>query len=352
MTAVFSGPFQLQHWHAEQEILLTKNPICSYSDSVHLDGIHFKVIFDAKKAFASFERDELDWIGEPISPLPSNYLPVLLREKKIKPIQGLVGCWFNTSLFPFHNVHLRKAFALAIPRELLLDRLLLPKTLSARRIFPSILQGSEGIPVVQECQRAASALFQAAQEELKMKRLKVILTYETTDELSRLAVLLKGYWEELFPISIKLEPLPFKEFWQRLPKQQFQMGLFCSISQYTDSINFLERFEFGNTPRNFSGWENDKYQDILKRYRKTANYEKRLALSKKAEAFLLKEMPVAPLYQYQYTYLQKKHVRNLYFSPVGDIHFDRVYLEKRQFSVLQETDSLLEDATVFCAESC
>ncbi len=64
-------------------------------------------------------------------------------------------------------------------------------------------------------------------------------------------------------VSIQLESLPFKELWQRLPRQLFEMSLFCSHSQYTDIINFLERFEFGNAPRNFSGWENVKYKKLL-----------------------------------------------------------------------------------------
>jgi oligopeptide transport system substrate-binding protein len=329
--SVCSGPFQLQHWDQGEEILLKKNLSCSNSASVHLDGIHFKVIPDAKKAFTLFENDQLDWIGDPISPLPVNYLPALLWTKKIKPIAGLAGCWFNTVKSPFNNVKLRKAFAMAIPRKKLLEKLLLPNTLLAERLCPSTLQEDKEVPFsIQECPTTARALFQAAQEELKIKRLKVTLTYEATDEFSRLAALLKAHWEEVFNVSIRLEPLTFKELCQRLPNQLFEMSLFCSLSQYTDIINFLERFENKNAPRNFSGWENAKYKDLLQRYRNAGEYDKRQELSTKAEDLLLNEMPIAPIYYHQYTYLQKMHVKNLSISPIGVIQFDRVSLEQRE----------------------
>jgi oligopeptide transport system substrate-binding protein len=205
--SICSGPFQLQHWDQGKEIILTKNR--SYADlkSVHVDGIHLKIIPDAKEAFTLFENDQLDWIGDPISPLPVNYLPALLWTKKIKPIAGLASCWFNTVKPPFNNLSLRKAFGHAIPREKLLEKLLLPNTLLAKRICPSILQGRD-VPF-QECPSTARALFQTVLQELKIKRLKVTLSYEATDEFSRLAALLKASWEEMFNVTIKTRTFTF-----------------------------------------------------------------------------------------------------------------------------------------------
>jgi oligopeptide transport system substrate-binding protein len=260
-----------------------------------------------------------------------NYLPALLWTKKIKPISGLASCWFNTLGGPFTNKNLRRAFGSAIPREKFLEKLLLSKALLAKRLCPSILQELEPPFAIQECPSTAHFLFEKALRELGVKRLQMTLTYEATDEFSRLAALLKAHWEELFKVSIELEPLSFKELWQRLPQKQFEMSLFCSLSQYTDIVNFLERFEFKNAPRNFSGWENGKYRDLLFRYRKTMCYEKRQELAAKAESLLLNEMPIAPIYCYHYSYLQKSHVKNLVVSPVGVMQFDRVSLEtKRQ----------------------
>lgn len=336
-TAICSGPFQMQHWNPGKEILLRKNPFCPNLASANVDAIHIKIVPDEKEAFSLFENDQLDWIGDSISPLPMNYLPTLLWTKKIKPIAGVASCWFNTLKPPFNNVHLRKALGYAIPRKKMMEMLLLPNTLLAKRLCPFPLQEEDFLVSIEESPSVAQDLFQIALRELGIKRLKLTLSYEATDEFSRVAALLKACWEETFKVSIQLEPLSFKELWQKLPQQQFEMSLFCSLSQYTDIINFLERFEFKNAPRNFSGWENPKYKALLKRYRATMKYEQKQEFARKAETILLNEMPIAPIYYYHYTYLQKNHVQNLEISPIGMMQFDRVHLEKKQSDSLQES---------------
>lgn len=325
ISSICSGAFQLQEWDRGKEILLRKNYLCSHL--TQLDTINIKIIPNEKEAFTLFENDQLDWIGDPISPLPVAYLPALFSDRMIKPIGGSLSCWFNTLQTPFNNVELRKALSYAIPREKLIEKLLLPNTLLTRRLCPTTFQSKE-TPLLQECSALAVELFESAIHRLKIKQLKLTLTYEETDLFSRIAANLKTHWEEMFNIRVQLEPISFKELYQRLPLQQFQVGLLHSISQYSDNINFLERFESKNLARNFSGWENAEYQKVLKQYRKTVDADQRQVLSEKAEQILLDEMPIAPIYCEYYTYLQKPHVHNLSISPVGVVHFDRVALRR------------------------
>ncbi len=328
--SICSGAFQLQSWDKGKEILLQKNLQCKIP--AQIGAIHIKIIPDEREAFTLYENDQLDWIGDPISPLPLAYLPSLYLNKQVQPIAGIVGCWFNTLKRPFCNVNLRKAFAYAIPRRKLLEKLLLPDSLLANGIYPSLLQNDE-VYFSEENQEKACEFFNIALHELKIKRPIITLTFESTDRFLRIAALLKTYWEAVFNIRIKCEPVPFKELLHRMPSQQFQVSLLHAISQYTDVINFLERFESRSLPRNFSGWENSKYQEILKTYRKTINNQERQALAKKAELMLLQEMPVAPIYCDHYAYLQKPYVQNFSISPIGVAQFDRVILQQKQSEV-------------------
>jgi oligopeptide transport system substrate-binding protein len=330
---ISSGSFYLQEWNKEKTIYLKRNPFCK--NPAHLDAIHIKIVPDEKQAFSLFENDQLDWIGDPISPLPVNYLPALLANRQIKPIAGLVSCWFNTIKTPFSNVNLRKAFAYAMPREKLLKKLLIPDALLANHISPSILQNDDCLPI-KECQETAKQLFKDALLQLNRKQLKITISYEAIDVFSRIAALLKAYWEEAFKITIQLEPLSFKDFFQRIPRHEFQISLLRVLSQYTDIYNFLERFESRDLPRNFSGWENAKYKAILHRYKKTIDSAKRQALAAQAENILLEEMPIAPIYYSHYAYMQKPHVHNLSISSTGIMQFDRVRLETKQPSIRED----------------
>jgi oligopeptide transport system substrate-binding protein len=325
--SICSGAFQLHEWKRAEAIELKRNHRCK--DYGQLSAIHIRIVPDEKEAFSLFETDQLDWIGDPVSPLPVNYLPALFTNKQVKPIAGIVSCWFNTLTPPFSNVNLRKAFAYAMPREKLLKKLLISDALSANHIYPGILQGDDS-PPIKECEDLARELFKKAQHQLNRKQLKITLTYEVTDVFSRIAALLKAYWEETFQITIKLEPLPFKDFFQKIPRHDYQISLIRSLSQYTDVLNFLERFESGDLPRNFSGWENAKYKTLLKQYKKTFDPAKRQALAKQAEKILLEEMPIVPIYYNHYAYMQKPHVHNLAISPTGVMQFDRVILEDQQ----------------------
>lgn len=328
---ICSGPFQLLHWEQGLEISLKKNSLCKTFSRVQIDGIHIQIIPNEKEAFKQFENGQLDWMGNPISPLPVNYLPALISDKKIKPLAGITCCWFNTLKSPFSSAALRKAFSCAIPRDKLMHKLSLSHALSARRFSPSILPWAKGAPdLIKENKDTARELFQTALRELKTQQLRISLTYEATEEFDRMASLLKMYWEEAFNIRIQLEPLSFKEFWYALPKQKFQLSLVCLISQYTDTVNFLEKLEFRNVPINFSGWENSKYKALLQQYRKTMDRKKKQALAESAEAILLDEMPIAPICYYHYAYLQQPYVKNFTVSPVGVMQFDRIVLEQRR----------------------
>lgn len=341
---ICSGPFILEKWVEGNQILLKRNPLCK-NPSVQLDAIHIRIIPNEKEAFDLFEQGELDWIGDPLSPLPINYLPALLMEKKIKPLAGLVGCWFNSLTSYFYNRNLRKAIAYAISREKLLKKLLLPNALSATRFLPSLLQEDEGVAGIDENGEWARSLFQKGLDELGEEKLTVTLSYENREEFAHIASLVKAQVESILPMTIHLDPLCYKEFWQRIPRYEFEMGLACSISQYTDAINFFERFEFKNTMRNFSGWESIPYQDLLKQYRQTPDLKKRRELGAKAEKILLEEMPLAPLYYHHLAYLQKPYVKNLRVSPIGVMQFDRVILERQQELDFSKNDYSLFEAT-------
>jgi oligopeptide transport system substrate-binding protein len=343
---VCSGAFCLEHWNKKSDLLLKKNPFYSNPSSVRLNGIFIKIESDPKEAFRLFENGELDWIGDPLSPLPVKYLPMFLATKKIKPIMGLTSCWFNTLGFPFNNANLRKAFAISIPRQKILDTLFLPNVRLANRILPSLLEEGEEFPSIQESLTTAKVLFKMALRQMNVKELSITFSFEETDEYYCLAKLLKTQWESLFKIQIQLEPISFKELWQKLPFQQFQLTLFRPFSQYKDQINSLERFEYKNVPRNFSGWESKKYQALLKLYRETALKERRRQLALKAETILLEEMPIAPIYYYHFVYMQQEHVRNLAVSPVGMMHFDRAYLSEVQEESIPDFPSILEESII------
>ncbi|MFS8630738.1 MAG: hypothetical protein LOD92_06240, partial [Bacillales bacterium] len=68
-------------------------------------------------------------------------------------------------------------------------------------------------------------------------------------------------------------------------------------------------------------WEMDDY---LHQYGLT---EKRLELLKQAEAIIMDEMPVIPIYFYTYNWVQNENLKNVSVTGLGDIQFKWAYFE-------------------------
>src|SRR5579863_5446624 len=78
--SICNGAFQLHYWKKTERISLISNPFCK--NAGHINGIDIRIVPDEKEAFNLFETDQLDWIGDPVSPLPVNYLPALFTSKQ------------------------------------------------------------------------------------------------------------------------------------------------------------------------------------------------------------------------------------------------------------------------------
>jgi oligopeptide transport system substrate-binding protein len=339
---VCSGPFELSHWAPETEILLTKNRYARNPFPTSLGKIKIAIISDVKQAFSLFQNKKLDWFGEPLSQLPLNHLPAFLEEWHIHPIAGLTLCFFNTQQLPFRSRCLRQAFSYAIEREQLLQKLSIPQAVPAKGFVPSILR-KNGLKSLSQgaakrpCRLTSDAtlalrLFQKGLKEVHLnpKQLRLTLTFEATEIWWQVAKCLQKNWEEAFSLTIDLEPLEFKAFYDRLSKGQYTLALGRWMAQYTSPMNILERFRDRRSGKNFSQWEDRAYQDILKRCLAQTNEHQQQSLIDQAESLLLQELPAAPIYCFSYAYFKKPYVQNLLFSPVGRIYLEQVFFEESQ----------------------
>lgn len=80
------------------------------------------------------------------------------------------------------------------------------------------------------------------------------------------------------------------------------MCLVCWFAFYDDPMDALQKYKYKNYRRNYTGWENPKFIELINR----SNYEegdKRLLTLEEAERVLIRDMPAIPLYHRNYVYL-------------------------------------------------
>lgn len=99
------------------------------------------------------------------------------------------------------------------------------------------------------------------------------------------------------------------------------------VADYLDPYTFLEQFDTAKNGNNQTGWENAEYKKLLDKAVAEVDEAKRLDYLKQAEAIIMTEFPVAPIYYYTNLSVVKKGVENLDPNPTGDIHLKYVKIK-------------------------
>lgn len=105
------------------------------------------------------------------------------------------------------------------------------------------------------------------------------------------------------------------------------------IADYSDSMSMLDLLVsdkgsgfWGNNDAHF---KNDKYDELVKEAKSVKDTEKRFELMHEAEAILLEEVPVIPVYYYTSIVCYKDYAKNIRKSALGFLYFENAYIEKQ-----------------------
>ncbi|MBA3248632.1 MAG: peptide ABC transporter substrate-binding protein, partial [Pyrinomonadaceae bacterium] len=94
-----------------------------------------------------------------------------------------------------------------------------------------------------------------------------------------------------------------------------------------DPFTFLNIFYTASNDSG-TGWTDPKYDQLLNQANRSADPQKRYELLAKAEAYLLEQQPMIPLYTNATNFLKKPYVKGFYPNP-GTMHaWKFVYIER------------------------
>ena len=96
--------------------------------------------------FNLFQTDEIDWIGAQADRCRRNQVTQAIQsgEAKVNPIASTYYYIFNTTKAPFRNAKIRKAFAMAIDRQTIIDNVTKANQEPAFALVPPSIRGMEG----------------------------------------------------------------------------------------------------------------------------------------------------------------------------------------------------------------
>ncbi len=330
-----SGPFCLVKWQHGSELTVRKNSTYWDSKSLLLEEITITMIEDEHTELNMYESGELDWAGSPNSSIPPEALPSLkqTRSKELfmLPIAGTYCYKFNTLAPPFNCQKIRQAFSKAINRRELIDDILQANQAIASRLIPPCLE-SAFIAKMEE--DSPLSLFEAGLEQMGWTRETmppVTLIFSRSEKHQKLAQVVQQQWNKLFNIKVALQSYEWNVFLDRLAHRNYQVGGRGWISEFSDPIALLEPYRYTNEhplgSANDTGWTNPEYVKLIDAAISATSLEKRAEFVVKAEALILEEAPIAPLYHSTACYLKKTHLKGVYMSKLCDLDFKHAYIE-------------------------
>lgn len=327
---VCNGPFLLESQKLENEITVLKNPAYWNSKQVQLPGIKIAIVKDAMTQLQMFEKNDIDWIGKPISNLPLDAIASMKKKNQILSFPAFTVYWFflNTQKAPFTNKKMRKAFAYAINRKVIEEHILQEGGLSAMGVLPHNLNAKGSPFFADHCVDLARKLFNEALEELHMSKeslSEITISTANVEINTRIAQVLQQQWQEAFGIHVKIVGNDWKVHFDKVKTGDFTIGGMKWQSRLRDPIYIMQTFRYADDSINMSRWENPRYQALLDASEKELSKEKRSDIFYEAEALLMDEMPVIPIYFYRLVYAKKNTLKNVYLSEVEDIDFRWAY---------------------------
>jgi oligopeptide transport system substrate-binding protein len=135
-------------------------------------------------------------------------------------------------------------------------------------------------------------------------------------------------WRTSLGVEVRLDKREWKYFLDtRDDRDAWQVMRFAWTGDFDHPATFADIFR-STSPQNLPGYASDEFDRLVGRAEGTVNPEEQMRLYADAEAVLLADAPIAPLYFYVSKHLVSPAISG-YESNVFDRHPSR-YLQKRR----------------------
>jgi len=326
-----NGPFLVAEWVPRSVIRLRRNPAFHAVEEVAVEKVEYYPIEEPATELARYRAGELD-ITETIPSGRFEWLRQNLPDDlHVSPYLG--SFWLGLNMHQKAlggSVELRRALALAIDRKTLVRVVLGAGELPGWGVVPPGMRSYEP-------QKMALAGASQAERETEAKRLYsaagftsdrpllLQLRYNTSSLHRRIAVTVAAMWKQVLGINTELINEEWKVFVNNrrlgIVTEVFRGGW---IADYADPTSFLNLF-LTDSELNTTFYSDAEYDRLMARAGEAGDGGRQLLLQQ-AEARLLENMPVIPLYYYVSRHLVKPEVTG-FEENARDVHLSR-YLNR------------------------
>lgn len=341
-TYISNGPFKLSEINPKENLVLVPNENYWDRKNVKLDELRFDMIVDDKTYLNAFKAGEVDVIDSP----PLSEIESLLKsnEAKVYPYLGTYFYAINVSgnnaqnkeeVAKFlGNAKVRRALALAIDKQLIVDKVTKGGQSPAKSFVPNGVVATDGAEFSKEStylpSNADVALAQTLLAEAgytnKEDIPKITFTYNTSDAHAMVAQAVQDMWKKNLGVEMELKNEEWAVFQTTRTSKNYDIARHGWIADYNDPMTFLDMWVTGGG-NNDAGYSNAEYDKYIKEAQMESDPAKRTELLHKAETILMNDMPVIPIYYYTSVVASNPKVKGWVRSPLGGYFYKNAYVE-------------------------
>lgn len=301
---VGNGPFTLTEWRLNYRISVEKNPHYWDANIVQLQNIRFYPIDNTHTEERMFRTDVLHVANSIPADKISMYQQQYANRITVNPYLGTYYYRFNVNSGPLKDPRVRQALSKSIDRNIIVDAITKGSQLPAYTFTPPNTKGyTSSTSIKMDIDIAKKLLAEAGYPDGENFPMLELL-YNTSDGHRRIAVAIQQMWKTALNIDITLLNQDWKVYLSRVQSQDYDIARAGWIGDYPDPNTFLDMFvtDGGN---NQTGWSNPRYDELITLASTQKSQSERYTSFQQAEAILLTESPIIPIYTY--TRVQLKH---------------------------------------------
>ena len=329
-TYVSNGPFKISDIKFGQYIKLERDENYWNKGAVKLTSIQFDFVPDVNTALSAFEAGSADGM----SSVPSAEIPRLKLESDAFNAMPKIQTIFinlNTKLKPLDDVRVRKALNLAIDKKALIDQALKGSQLPANGLVPPGINFAD----VDFREEAGNDIGNMEDNIKEAKKLMAEAGYPDgagfpkfviQDDDASIPEIVSKMWEDNLGIKTEIKVVEFKVLISEMKKMNIDIAVGGWTGDYQHPTTFLDMYT-PNSGTNYTNWNNEEYNKILKDAIKELDNKKSLKMYLEAEKLLLSEQPIIPLYYGTYNNMVNPKLKGWHQSPLGYLSFKEAYFE-------------------------
>ncbi|MHB8544932.1 MAG: peptide ABC transporter substrate-binding protein, partial [Leptospirales bacterium] len=314
---VTDGNYLLKRWDHGSIVELVARKDFGHSS---IRRILFLIIPEPVTQLLLYEKHVLDIAG-----VPSFYVKKYRKDPGFHQILQFSNLYYslNVKRPPFDNIHVRKAFALAVDRNGLY-RLFKGAIPVSRSFIPKGLLGydpdsSYGFHPDQARGELAKGGFSGGKGFPR-----VTLFFPNGTQSRILAVYMQRQFQQVLGITVHLRSLEWKAFLARLDSRTPSIYQSGWMADYPDPNTFMTLMTKGSG-NNRTGWSDPEFDRLVVKAVSSRKKSEREAIYKRAQTILTQEgIPVLPLTQGLTNLLIRKNIQGFWHDPLGNDHFEEL----------------------------